>query len=398
MKLLWLCNYSLYYLKSQIGMPVDHRKFHPTTWIHYLVEEMKKRDVELILITASPYVKKTTILTENNVTYHIIPRDLSFIGKGYPSWFRLDTMTHYFVLKNAILKTIKAYKPDFITAHGTEDVYSLPLLETAIPSAVWIQGFMTDIIKTNPDDKFLKKQFVLEQKVLKQQKAFISNCSDFDDYFYSQNKQTRIFYLSYPISNETFSIPDPEKDADICFTGSFLKRKGIEDFIEMIHLLKQKHPNIRAKIIGGHLTSEYGAHLKEKITRYRLNGNLVIKGYLPEHSDVLMEMKKSRVFVLPSYFDTGPRCIAESMALKVPVAAYKIKGVSWMLGENNERGITVPIGNIEQLAEAVERLLENRDQTSAMTENAYAFAVSHFMAFAVVDGLFNIYQQILTNK
>ena len=396
MKILWLCNYSLYYLKSRIRLTVSPQKFHPTTWIHYLVEEIKKRDVELIILITSPYVKKTTIVSENNVTYHIIPRGLSFIGKGYPEYCRLDTMTNYFFLQNVIQKTIKSYQPDILTAHGTEDVYSLPLLRSSTPSVVWIQGFISDILKTNPDNYFLKKQNLLEQQVLSHQKAFISNCSDFDNYFFMHNQQAEISYLSYPISNEAFAISEPEKDADICFTGSLIKRKGIEDFIGMVHLLKQKRPDIRAKLIGGHLTSDYGLFLKELITKYGIEHNLIFKGYLPEHADVLKEMAKSHVFVLPSYFDAGPRCIAESMALKVPVVAYQINGVSWMLGENNERGMTVPAGDIVQLAASVETFLENRQEVATTTGNAFAFATKHFLASSVVDGLLEIYQKILT--
>ena len=160
-------------------------------------------------------------------------------------------------------------------------------------------------------------------------------------------------------------------------------------------MLKRTRGGIRAKVIGGHLTSDYGAYLKELIIKYQIEDNITFLGYLPEHSDVLKEMKSSRVHILPTYFDTGPRSIAESMALKNPVVAYHIPGVSWMLGENDARGITVPPGNVEQLASAVELLLNNPARASVITKNAFKFATEHFLSSSVIDGLFEIYQKIL---
>jgi len=110
LKIVWLCNYSLYYLKDHISIKADAGKFHPTTWIHYLIAEVEKYPhIDLHIVTTSPYIEETTVLKIKNITYHIVKSGVPFIRKGFPSYFRLDVFTHYFSLKTRALPASKSF-------------------------------------------------------------------------------------------------------------------------------------------------------------------------------------------------------------------------------------------------------------------------------------------------
>ncbi len=395
MKILWLCSYPLYLLNDYFEKPLNYRKFHPATWMYNLMTEVNKRNHELHVVTTCPYFSSDKIVKTGNVTFHILTRGVPFINKGFPDYLRIDAHTNYWFLKHKIHKIIEKVAPDVVNAHGTEDLNALSTINIGIPSITWIQGFISDILASNPKNSFLVKQAKLEQKVFINTDNFISNCDYFDKKITSLNAKAKIHYLSYPISSQAFDLPEADPTADICFVGNIIKRKGVEDLIDATSIVKKIKNNIKVKIIGTQLSPEYEVFLNAKIDSLNLKDNIRFIGHLVDHLDVLKEVKASRVFVLPTHADTGPRSIAESMALKIPVVSYKIDGVPWMLGQQNERGMTVELGNIDALAESILSVLNSEELSGYLTLNAFSFAKTYFHVEPVVDNLLNIYTKIL---
>lgn len=397
MKIVWLCSYSLQCLKDLIPNYVPASKFHPTTWMHYLVQEMQKHtEHELHVVTSLPYVDKDRMVKDKSITFHLLRRGIPLVKKGFPYFFRIDTFTNYYFLRRKIQLLIRKINPDIVNAHGTEDVYSLALGSLAMPSVVWIQGLMT-LIARDSETSWVRKQVSLERKVFRSGKYFISNCPIFDPMIRRENPGARIFYLSYPVADMAFTMEREKPDADVVFTGSLLRRKGIEDFIEAVRIAAKMLPGIHAKVIGGNRNKLYMDFLMDRIRSYSLAGNITFLGFLPDHRDVLREMSKSKVMMLPSHADTGPRAVAECMALGIPVIAYNVDGLPWMI-EDGVRGMLVEKGNTEALGEQLLLLLKDSERRRALTENAKDFAREHFDARTIVKRLLDIYEDILQRQ
>jgi len=394
-KVVWLCNYSLQYLEDLIDITVCASRFHPTTWIHYLITEISKRkEIDLHIITSAPYINRRYIkLAQNNVTYHIIKSGIPLVNKGFPNYFRLDVFSNYYLQKKVIIKLISTIEPDIITAHGTENVYSLPLIEINYPSVVWIQGLIYSLIEED-SSYWVKKQLILEKLVFHKQKYFISNTSVFDKIIKRNNNEAKISYLSYPISNEAFNLSTDNTESDISFAGSLIKRKGIEDVLATVKILKKDFPEIRAKIIGQAVSQDYLNYLKRLAKEFDIEKNLLFVGFCDEHIDVLKHVKSSKVFLFPSHMDTGPRAVAESMAMEIPVVAYNIDGLPWMLGKN-ERGLLVEKGDIKGLANSCKTLLQNSNLREKLGVAGREFAFDNFHTSKIVDNLLEIYKEIL---
>jgi len=397
MKIAFLCNYSLIYLNNKLKLDLNKKNFHPTTWIKYLIDEFKNRsNFNLYIITVSPYIKKTIKLEDNNIKYYIIKSGVPILNKGYPNYFRFDVFTNYFIIRKKILKILENENFDIVIAHGTEDVFSYTLNEYKGLKITWIQGLIHSLFKQDKS-AWIKKQLFFEKEVFRKQKYFILNIPLFDYIIKKENKNARIFYLSYPISPLAFNIEQTDKKFDISFAGFLIKRKGVEDIIEAIRIIKSKKKDIKVNLIGGYSSQNYLNFLKQKVKDYGLEDNIFFGGYLISHEEVLRQMSLSKIFLFPTYMDTGPRSVAESLAMGIPVVAYKIDALPWMLG-NNERGLLVEKGDIEGLAECCNLLLDNSDLRKKMGENGKIFSKNNFYPTIVVDKLIKIYNELLGEK
>lgn len=396
MRIAWLCHYSLHYLKDSVDVLADASRFHPTTWIHYLIEEVRKRpDIELHVVTTSPYVKNDCSCVHQSVHFHILRRGIPILHKGLPQYFRWDILTDYFLLRRKIRRLLQTIRPHIVTAHGTEDVFGYSLKDIHYPSVVWIQGLINQVVKES-DSYWLQKQSEIENRVFQHQPDFISNCSVFDPVIMKHNPNARIHYLSYPVANEAFALKSEHVDADIAFAGSVIKRKGIEDLLDATALVKSVLPYVKVKVVGGSGDASYDASLKRKTHDLGIEDNIAWLGFLPNHGSVLKEISTTKIFVLPTHVDTGPRAVAESMALRVPVISYDVDGLPWMI-EDGRRGILVHKGNVEALAASIVRLLEDDAERKRLADAAYLFARKEFYAPTIVDNLMKIYNNVIAS-
>jgi glycosyltransferase involved in cell wall biosynthesis len=125
-----------------------------------------------------------------------------------------------------------------------------------------------------------------------------------------------------------------------------------------------------------------------------LQENIKLIGFVESHDEILMEVKKSRVFVLPTYADTGPRSVAEAMAIGTPVVSYNVDGMPFMV-ENNICGILAEKGNVKELAESIYSILSDDLLAARLSINAYDFAKEYFSLKKNTNELINIYKTII---
>ena len=401
MKVLWICHYPLMYFKDKIKQDQVSLNFkdilqHPTTWLYYLINEIQKRnDIQLYLITSFPYLKKDVKINEKNITYYFLQDNPNFniiFGKYYTRFPR-------FIFKNFLLKKIEKIiwkiNPDIITVHGTEFPYGLVLDKVNYPSLIWIQGVINLVIKTGSNPNLIRQRKI-EDDIFRNQKYFITIKGNMEEAILEKNPRAEFFNVNYPVSELAFKLKNENMiiDSDIVFVGAVLKRKGIEDLIEAVSLIKTSYPDIRVKVVGKY-DLNYMAYLNKKMNEKELTNNFKFTGLLNDHNEVLIELKKSQIFVLPTHVDSGPRSVAESMAIGVPVISYNLDGLPAMI-KNNVSGILVEKHNIEKLADAILELLRDGVKRKKLAEEAYLFAKENFYTPEIINKLFDVYNSVIT--
>ena len=402
MKVLWICHYPLMYFKDKIKQDQVSLNFkdilqHPTTWLYYLINEIQKRnDIQLYLITSFPYLKKDVKINEKNITYYFLHDNPNFniiFGKYYTRFPR-------FIFKNFLLKKIEKIiwkiNPDIITVHGTEFPYGLVLDKVNYPSLIWMQGVINLVIKTGSNPNLIRQRKI-EDDIFRNQKYFITIKGNMEEAILEKNPRAEFFNVNYPVSELAFKLKNENMiiDSDIVFVGAVVKRKGIEDLIDAIFLIISKFPDIKIKIIGKY-DPNYMIYISNKLNDKKLTNRFTFTGPLPP-DQVLYELKKSQIFVLPTHVDSGPRSVAESMAIGVPVISYNLDGLPSMI-KNDVSGILVEKHNIEKLAGAILELLRDGDKRKKLADEAYVFAKENFYAPEIINKLITIYHSFITKN
>ncbi len=399
MKVVWLCNYSLKYLSDSLKIDIDFSGKHPLPWLYHLVTEIsKRRNIELHIITLNKEIDNDSHISENGVYYHLIKEKSIFVPIYKAGRITKKKIQSANILwKNKVLRLINMIDPDIVNVHGTEGALQILGNEVNKPKILWMQGLMNMVIKQQESDKY-KFWLENENEIIKHHNYFITFPGDMEGFIKKTNNNAHFFNIYHPNPQYAFDLFDYEitANADLVYVAEIVKRKGIEDFIEIVNILKPKL-NVSAKIIGFSGNSEYLGFIQNRINTLQLSENIRFVGYLHEHADVFMEIKKSKLLVLPTYVDTGPRTVAESMTVGTPVISYNIDGLPEMIS-NDFSGMLVDCGNVNELASITYDLLIDEKKRKYLSQNAYKTAVIKYSPAKVVDQLLSLYTHVVNEN
>ena len=181
-----------------------------------------------------------------------------------------------------------------------------------------------------------------------------------------------------------------EKQNSLLCVGRFEKKKGIENLINACSLLKSRMIPFNLKIIGeGTLRKTYN----DLVVDLGLTSQITIDG--PFSSDVILKhMQEASIFVLPSIItETGSRDILatvlqEAMACEKAVVTTELPGNEELI-THRENGLLVPMNSIEELADAIQELLDSPRFRKQLGCAARATIIKKFNAETTKKTLFD---------
>ena len=175
-------------------------------------------------------------------------------------------------------------------------------------------------------------------------------------------KEKIIYIPSLYIDLDIFRPMDLEKRYDLIFVGRLVKNKGIDLFLEAV-----KRLDCKAAIIGD-------GPLKEKIKFKIKNRKFKIDmyGWVEAQQEVTKLLNQSKILVMVSYNEGGPRVVGEAMACGVPVLATPV-GIVPDIIKNGESG-EITDWKAEDIAEKGWTLLKNKDKYEKYRQMAIRIA------------------------
>ena len=163
-------------------------------------------------------------------------------------------------------------------------------------------------------------------------------------------KEKIIYIPAIYVNSDIFRPMNLFKEYDLIFVGRLEKNKGINLFLEAVKKLSCK-----AVIVGdGSLTND----VKLKIGNWKLK--IDMHGWAKDSQEVAGLINKSRVLVMPSYNEGGPRVVVEAMACGVPILATPVGIVPDLL--KNGLGGEIISWEADDIAQRVSGLLNNPDK------------------------------------
>ncbi len=149
--------------------------------------------------------------------------------------------------------------------------------------------------------------------------------------------------------------------------GRLVEKKGFDVLVEACRILRDRGCRFFCEIVGG--GAEESA-LRAQVNGAGLSGRVLLTGALPTE-DVAGKMALASVVVLPCVagrdgnVDALPTVLLEAMARGRPVISTRLSGIPEIV-EDGETGILVEPRDAAALADALERVLEDRAGGSRM--------------------------------
>ena len=157
------------------------------------------------------------------------------------------------------------------------------------------------------------------------------------------------------IDLDIFKPTNLSKEYDLIFVGRLEKNKGIELLLKAIEFsISNFQFPMKCLIVGsGPLKND----LKFKIKNLKLQDNVLLHGWAKDSQEVAELINKSKILVMPSYNEGGPRVVLEAMACGVPVLATKVGIVSDL-----DSAVVQIDWNSEDMAKKASHILNNESE------------------------------------
>lgn len=163
----------------------------------------------------------------------------------------------------------------------------------------------------------------------------------------------------------------PSKHPSILYVGRIRKYKGLVDpLLKAWKKVIAKKPSARLKIVG---KGEYEPVLRSEIETQGLKESVEMLGFigssLKDHSLKRELMKSAWLLVYPSAKEGWGLSVIEAAAAGIPSVASNVPGLCESV-RDGETGLLVPYGNVDALADAILRLIEDDSLRCQMGEAA----------------------------
>ena len=395
LKVVWICHFSnkeirerlplsknrsITFFKKIVGKKqTTYSDFAP--WITNLIKEFEKFDnVEIHVI--SPHhglVSPMSQFSIRGINYHFFNAEFPFVLLKRIIRFLTKVKPKLFLISRFIVKRIiKQIKPDIVNLIGTENpYYSITSLDIKdIPVFVSAQTVYTNpkrLVYAESADKF---RWDLELKIHKKEKYFGCGGRMHRDLVLVNNPEAIIFKMFFPIQTPKFILQQDKRYDFVFFAAGVAKKKGIEDAIDALAIVKKKYPGITLDIVG-RTNDDYKNILLEKIKINKLNKNIVFHDYFSVHSDMHQHITSAKCALLPIKLDVISSAVIEAVFLDLPVITYKTTGTPYLNSEKQSVLIS-EIDDINALAENMLKLLTNSDLALDLRTNAKEFVTKKF--------------------
>ena len=208
------------------------------------------------------------------------------------------------------------------------------------------------------------------------------------EYFsFSKHIMEKGCVISNPLGREFvgFSKVEEEKRKKVIVNvGKFSGQKNQILLINAFAKIAEKFPEYELHIYG---EGDKRKELEDLVNELNLSAKVKLPGNVSGLKD---KIKDAALFVLSSDYEGMPNALMEAMAMGIPCISTDCPcGGPAFLIQNRENGILVPIGDVDQLAEAIGYLLKDRVFADKLGRNG--MEISKILHPDVVHGIWERY-------
>lgn len=348
----------------------------------YLVEEMPEHETAVVCFDDG-FRDKTEVING-----HTIYRVGSWVNIARQA----ISPTYFFVLRRAI----KEFQPDVIHFHWANPFPAWVLLCVIPKNVKLVVHWHMDIIKQKSLYPIVKS---VETRLLKRAVQVYVTSPNYKEHSRPLRKfKSKVFLLPNAIDESMMEKQDADAKAIsslrrkygnkpiVFFVGRHIQYKGLHNLIDAAPLIKTDC----AILIGGE-----GPLTKDLQERCKSN-NVFFVGRLS--ADKLRQYHyAAKIFAFPSITknEAFGVALAEAMYAGAPAVTFKIKGsgVNWV-SLKDETCLEVENSNVEAYAEAIDRLLTDKELWTRLSEAGIRRVKDNFLIKHMVEACNNYYKDL----
>ena len=168
--------------------------------------------------------------------------------------------------------------------------------------------------------------------------------------------------------------------------ANYRKIKGLEYLIDAADLLFKQNLKFQLVIVG----KDHKAQLESYVSRAKSKSQIKLAGFLTKPWTL---MAYSDCLVIPSLSEGVPQVAVEALALRVPVVATNVGGLSEIIVPDIT-GLLVPPRDPEQLASAIHSVISSTEMAARIRDNGLNRFHEKFTMEAMCNNLLSMYRRI----
>jgi len=302
-----------------------------------------------------------------SVKLNLLDQDTELNGNENHIFEKIPTIHPGLLLR--LISTINTWNPDFVLLNGSRT------LKYGAAAKPFLDKKTKLIYRIIDSPKFwnrsVLKQFYYRKLILSKIDAAVGvSQASLNDMvaLHGYSKPTTVIHRAIQ-ENKFRNVPSKENcrikfnitssDKILLFLGNLTPQKRPDRFVEIIKLVKQNFPDIKAWIVGdGVLRND----TEELVKKYDLQNNIRFWGYQQNVTELIAA---SDLLVLSSDTEGLPGVVLECGYLGVPAVSANVGGINECL-ENGKTGYVVQTQNPVDYANYIVELLNDEEKRITM--------------------------------
>ncbi len=337
------------------------------------------------------------IAAYEQIELHVITfdRGVKFLNVTYHSIQKITgTKLDFFLNAPRVKLLIKQINPDVVHGHYATSYGFLSAYSGFHP--LIITGWGADIFDS-PSSTVMKK---ILQNSMKKADA-LTVLSKITQLEMKKLTDKKVELIPFGVDLNKFK-PQDKQESDLIRIGTIRtlsEKYGLEYLIRAFAILAPKYKNIHLDIVGDGPQRDF---LKELTIDLNVESKVTFHGYVNQNSEFekyIDLLGNFDIFTILSVIDSETFGVAavEASACQIPVVASNVGGLPEVI-DDQETGIIVPPRDAEKTAEALERLINDKELRLKMGANGRRKVENNYDWKNNVQQMVDLYQKMADGK
>lgn len=340
------------------------------------------RGMQVHIITFDKSLKKVISEYDGNVTVHRLPMS---------SWPQILDL-QYGPGRKFLEQYVKQLNPDILHTHET---HGLMLSGFPFPHLHTIHGFDRENIIAGDGKLSWCRSFlwgVVERRAIAKHRFLIS-ITPYVRHQIESLTRARIFDIENPVDSRFFQVERHETKGRILSVGWISERKNTLATVKAFAEVVASGLESELIIAGTPFDHKYYEKVVKYIREKSLNERVQFLGHI-NHDQLLKELSKACMLVLPSRQENAPMVIAEAMAAGIPVISTNRCGMPYMIREGIT-GFLIEPDDLSSLCRHMISLLTDDSLRRAMGYAGHREAEERFHPNVIAKKTVEVYETVL---